>query len=174
MNRLLLKQLDNYIKLNREKVSAVFDKFGIPADIKITPYTVVDAYKHFREPFAVELFNALYPEILETMEVPKFSNAVGVVDPSQGTESPTIVTQTSFWDGFAGILNGLVQLAPAISDTVYTIKNGTPVPIQTQTQPQPMYIGEAPKKGIDNNILIYIGIGFIAIVAAILIFKKAK
>ena len=176
MSRILLKQLDNYIKLNPEKVSAVFDKFGIPADVKVSTYSVIDAYKYFREPFAVALFNALYPEISTQMKKPEFSNAVGVVDPAHGTESPTVATQTSWWDGFAGVLNGLVQLAPAISDTVYTIKNGKKVPVTTQTtpQPQPMYISNPPKQGIDNNILIYIGIGFLAIVAAILIFKKAK
>lgn len=171
MNRLLLKQLDNYIKLNPDVVSAVFDKYGIPADVIVTPYSVLDAYRYFKEPFAVELFNALYPQISTNMTKPEFSNMV--TDPTQGTESPEVANRTSFWEGFAGVLNGLIQLAPAVSDTVYSIKNGQPLPTQPQPQPQPMYMTDTSKR-IDNNILIYIGIGFLAIIASILIFKKVK
>ena len=105
------------------------------------------------------------------MKLPKLSNAVGP-DPAAHTDSPETVNRTSFGDGFSSILNGLTQLAPTVADTVYTIKNGQRVPVQAE--PQPMYMGEDSKKGIDNNILIYIGLGFLVIIASILIFKKVK
>ena len=56
MNRVLLTQLDAYLRLNTSKVSAVFDKFGIPVGISPSPYSVVEAYQHFREPFCSRAF----------------------------------------------------------------------------------------------------------------------
>lgn len=170
MSRLLLKQLDNYIKLNPDVVSAVFDKFGIPADVKVTPYSVLDAYRYFKEPFAVELFNALYPQISTSMTKPEFSNLV--TDATQGTESPEVANKTSFWEGFAGVLNALVSAAPIVADSISTVKHGTQ-PVNTYPQPTANNY-QSPNSGVDKNVLIYIGIGFLAVIVAILLFKKLK
>ncbi|NPD47484.1 hypothetical protein [Lentimicrobium sp. S6] len=172
MNRVLAKKFREYLALNPGAVEEVFNKYGISTDVSISVESVVNAYQYFKEPFAVDLFNGLYPQIRKNIQLPMISAADPV---TSVTDNPEAATKTSFWEGFAGVLNSLAAAAPAIADSVYTIKNGKPVVVPgNQLQPG-IYPGSLQNEGgVNQNILIYIGIGFLALIVAILIFKKVK
>lgn len=171
MNRVLAKKFREYLALNPGAVEEVFNKYGISTDVSISVESVVNAYQYFKEPFAVDLFNALYPQMKKSIHLPMISNA----DPVTAmTDNPEVPTKTSFWDGFSSVLNSLAAAAPAIADSVYTIKNGPQV-ITPGGQVQPGYNpGFQNGNGVNQNVLIYIGIGFLALIVLILVFKKVK
>lgn len=168
---MLAAQLDEYLSLNPLKINSVFTKYGISNNVPINVETVVQAYTYFKEPFAVDLFDALYPEIQANMSMPVLSNATGA---ATVTTDASVVQKTSFWEGFASVLNALSAAAPNVANSIATVKYGNQQtqPGQTGLQPGTQYT--QPQTGVNQSILIYIGIGFLAVIAAILVFKKVK
>lgn len=171
-NRVLYDKLREYLSLNPAAVEAAFNQYGISEETSISVEGVVSAYRYFKEPFAVDLFNKLYPEIKKNVQLPATSGAVGPAVVSNNQEA---VNKAGFWDGFAGVLNGLAAAAPAIADSVYIIKNGKPVQVDPNQQSQPGYNPYPQKEsGVNQSVLIYIGIGFLALITVVLVFKKVK
>lgn len=167
MNRVLSEKLAEYLRLNELGVNEVFNKYGLPQSVKISVESVVSAYQVFGGLFAADVFEALYPVMKSKMAQPQFSNADGVGAESM-TDKNDIVEKNNFWTGFANVLNGLVAALPAVTDSVTQIKYGhQPSP----AQPQPLY---AQPQGFNNSILIYLGLGFVALLALIIVFKKMK
>lgn len=179
MNRILYNKLSEYLKLNPIAINRVFNEFGISQNVKIGVEAVVDAVKVFKEPFAIAVFNAIYPQINEgiragKIQAPQFSSFVG--DPSTNpvlgaTDNAEVAEKTNFWQGFSSILNALVQVTPVVTNGIVAVKNGTSQG-SAQAYPTAQYMQAPASSGISNSVLIYIGIGFVAIVSAIIIFKK--
>ncbi len=171
MNRLLSSQLDEYIRLNPLKVDEVFNRYGISRNKDISTTTVIEAYQYFKSPFAVDLFEALYPEISQNMVAPQFSNAVG--EAGIISNDAEVVEKTNFWNGFSNVLNGLVQSLPTVTDSIVAIKHGYPTPGQNAgaSQQYPTQYKDQ-SQGFNNSVLLYIGIGFVALLGLVVAFKK--
>jgi hypothetical protein len=169
MNRVLAGKMKEYISLNPLAINQVFNEFGISQKTPISVESVVNAYQYFKEPFAVRLFDALYPQIEKNMSVPVLSNVNG--GPETITNDEEQVRKTNFWTGFSQVLNSLVAAVPAVTDSAMQLKYG----YKPQPMPQnyPQALGKEPQ-GFNNNILIYVGIGFVALLALIVVFKKMK
>ena len=173
MNRVLQNQLKEYLLLNPYKVNDLFDKYGIRKEEKVSVSSVIDAYRYFKEPFAVDLFNTLYPEIKAKMTAPQYSYADGD-DPSSQTTNQEVSNRTDFWTGFSSVLNSLALSAPAITDSLTQYKYGYPSQQTSPPYPSASQGGAPPYQavGFNTNILIYIAVGFVALLGFVFAMKK--
>ena len=172
MSRVLQNQLKEYMLLNEFKVNDVLDKYGIGGD-EVTISTIVESYRHFKEPFAVDLFNALYPEMKAQMTPPQYSRADGDA-PADHTIDPELPIRTDFWTGFSNILNSLAQSTPAVVDSLAQYKYGYQNQQGNPPYPSASQGGAPPYQvtGFDTNILIYIALGFVALIGFAFVMKK--